>query len=201
MPLTNTGDIVGPAAGHGCGVGAFNVIQIEHAEAIVTGAERAGAPVILQISENTVRYHGALEPILAASLSIARRAEVPVACRFVSATRVDALAVAVGTSHAMLTRDATLDFDLIERLHANVPVPLVLHGSSGVPDTDLARVVKAGITKINLATRLNSTFTKTVRARLADHPDTADTRRYLGPAREAVAAEVADLLAILNSVG
>ena len=62
-----------------------------------------------------------------------------------SATGVDALAVAVGSSHAMTTRDAVLDEPLIGRLRDAVPVPLVLHGSSGVPDEGLARAVAAGI--------------------------------------------------------
>ena len=56
------------------------------------------------------------------------------AARFVAETGVDALAVAVGSSHAMTERVAALDLDLIARLRAAVPVPLVLHGSSGVPD-------------------------------------------------------------------
>jgi len=56
-------DVVLAAAvpGH-MGVGAFNVIQIEHAEALVAAAERTGLPVILQVSENAVRYHGSLSP-------------------------------------------------------------------------------------------------------------------------------------------
>ncbi len=66
MPLAAPmADIVGPARAAGRGVGAFNVIGIEHAEAIVAGAEAAGAPVVLQISENCVAYHGALGPIAA----------------------------------------------------------------------------------------------------------------------------------------
>ncbi len=73
MPLAGMSDIVGPARAAGRGVGAFNVIGIEHAEAIVAGAEAAAAPVVLQISENCVAYHGALEPIARACLSIAAR--------------------------------------------------------------------------------------------------------------------------------
>ena len=71
MPLASMTEIIGPARAAGRGVGAFNVIGIEHAEAIVAGAEIAGAPVVLQISENCVAYHGALEPI-AARLPCAR---------------------------------------------------------------------------------------------------------------------------------
>ncbi|MFE2722244.1 ketose-bisphosphate aldolase [Kitasatospora sp. NPDC059327] len=276
MPLTSTADIVGPAYTAAHGVGAFNVVQIEHAEAIVTGAERAGRPVILQISENTARYHGALGPIALASLTLARTASVPVgvhldhaespelvheavrlgftsvmfdasklpyeanvaatrqvtehchragvwveaelgeiggkdgahapgvrtdpaeADAFVAATAVDALAVAVGSSHAMATRDAALDLDLIARLRAGLGVPLVLHGSSGVSDADLAKAVAAGMTKVNISTHLNRLFTLAVCEHLRAAPDTTDPRKYLGPARDTVAAEVARLLEVLT---
>ena len=277
MTLTPTGQIVDAAAAAGRGVGAFNVIQLEHAEALVAGAEAAGAPVVLQISENAVRYHGSLAPIGLATLAVARQstarvavhldhaesadlvdeavalgftsvmfdaskldyadnvratAEVVRRChaagvhveaelgevggkdgvhapgartdpdearQFVEATGVDALAVAVGSSHAMLTRDAALDFDLIRLLREKVGVPLVLHGSSGVADADLTRAVDAGMTKINIATHLNNAFTTAVRAYLAENPQVVDTRKYLAPGRAAVAAEVTRLLAVLRS--
>jgi fructose-bisphosphate aldolase class II len=277
MPLVPTAEIVVPASRERRGVGAFNVVQIEFAEALVTGAEAAGAPVVLQISENAARYHGALEPIALATLSVAKASSAPVAVHldhatdaalvdraielgfgsvmydgsqleyadnveatarvakrcgkagvfveaelgevggkdgvhapgvrtdpdqareFVSATGVDALAVAVGTSHAMLTRDAALDLELIARLHASLAEPLVLHGSSGVPDDDLSRAVEAGMTKVNIATQLNKVFSATVRRYLGEHPEVVDTRRYLGAARDAVAAEVTRLLAVLRA--
>ncbi|WP_369185325.1 ketose-bisphosphate aldolase [Streptomyces sp. Y1] len=277
MPLAGTGAIVTPAARAARGVGAFNVIQLEHAQAIVAGAEAAEAPVVLQLSENAVRYHGALAPIAAAVLATARTAAVPVAVHldhatsaelvaeavrlgfssvmfdasalpyeenvrttaevvdhchaagvwveaelgevggkdgvhapgartdpaeaaaFTAATGVDALAVAVGSSHAMLTRDAVLDFDLIADLRAAVPVPLVLHGSSGVADEHLTRAVERGMTKVNIATQLNRVFTGAVRRTLDDAPALVDTRRYLGPGRTAVATEVTRLLHVLKA--
>ncbi|MGK5553997.1 class II fructose-bisphosphate aldolase [Actinomadura kijaniata] len=277
MPLVTTGEIVGPAAAAGRGVGAFNVILLEHATAIVAGAEAAGTPVVLQISENCVRYHGAAAPVVSAALAAARGASVPVAVHldhvtsadlvreavglgvgsvmfdastlpyaenvaataeivswchsrdvwveaelgeiggkdgvhapgartdpaegaaYVAATGVDALAVAVGSSHAMLTRDAVLDLDLIGRLRAEVPVPLVLHGSSGVPDETLVAAVSRGMTKINIATRLNEIFTGELRAALRDDPARVDPRKYLAPARTAVAAEVERLLRLLGA--
>ncbi|WP_406394884.1 ketose-bisphosphate aldolase [Streptomyces sp. NBC_00887] len=279
MPLISTGDLAHRARTNTTGVGAFNVVQIEHAQAIVGGAEAAGLPVILQISENTARYHGSLEPIGLASLALARAASVPVAVHldhaesaglvreavrlgftsvmfdastlpydenvaatravaeychihdvwveaelgeiggkdgahapgvrtdpdearaYVGATDVDALAVAVGSSHAMLTRDAALDFGLISRLRDAVGVPLVLHGSSGVGDTGLARAVAAGMTKVNISTHLNKLFTQAVRTYLDTHAEAADPRKYLGPAREAVTTEVTRLLHVLARTG
>jgi fructose-bisphosphate aldolase class II len=277
MPLIGTGRTVTTAASAGHGALAFNVIQLEHVEAIIAGAEAARAPVIVQISENAVRYHGALAPLARAVLSAAENARSPVsvhldhatsvqlvreavtlgfssvmfdastldyadnvkataeivefchrsgvwveaelgevggkdgvhapgartdpaeAAAYAEATGVDALAVAVGSSHAMLTRDAELDFALIGTLHGAVPVPLVLHGSSGVSDAGLAEAVARGMTKINIATHLNKAFTAAVRDHLAAHPAVVDTRAYLGAGRDAVTAEVTRLLGILHA--
>jgi fructose-bisphosphate aldolase class II len=72
------GDLVNAARLKQKAVGAFNVILLEHAEAIVTGAETAKLPVILQISQNCVRYHGTLKPISVAAIALAEAAGVPV---------------------------------------------------------------------------------------------------------------------------
>ncbi len=121
------------------------------------------------------------------------------AARFVDETGVDALAVAVGTSHAMVSRTAALDLRLIERISEVVPVPLVLHGSSGVPHTALRAAVKHGMTKINIGTLLNVSFTRAVRATLAQDPESVDPRRYLGPARDAMTDAVSDCLMALTT--
>ena len=71
------------------------------------------------------------------------RTDPDAAADFVRATGVDALAVAVGSSHAMLTRDAVLDDALIAEIAGKVSTPLVLHGSSGVPDAGLASAVRS----------------------------------------------------------
>lgn len=113
---------------------------------------------------------------------------------FVAATGVDALAVAVGSSHAMTDRTASLDLDLISRLKAALDVPLVLHGSSGVADDVIAAAVRAGMTKINVSTHLNGFFTRAVREKLAADERLVDSRKYLAPARDALAAEATRML-------
>jgi len=91
-----------------------------------------------------------------------------------------------------------LDFDLIARLRSAVPVPLVLHGSSGVADDELRKAVTAGITKINVGTLLNVHFTGAVRAHLGSDDAVTDPRKYLTPARTAVADAVAALLGVID---
>ncbi len=273
--LATLREVLAPAEAQGRGVGAFNVIQLEHAEALVAAAERTGLPVVLQVSENAVRYHGSLAPVAAATRVLAEAAAVPVvlhldhavseplvdealalgftsvmfdgstlddvanhertravverchaagvsveaelgeiggkdgvhapgvrtdpaeAAHFVADTGVDALAVAVGSSHAMTERTAALDLVLVTRIRAQVAVPLVLHGSSGVPDADLVAAVRAGMTKVNIATHLNKVFTEAVRGWLEEHPGGVDTRGYLGAGRSALEDEAARLLELL----
>jgi fructose-bisphosphate aldolase class II len=273
MPLVPMAQAV--ATARPGGLAAFNVIQLEHAEAIVAGAEAARRPVVLQISENTVAFHGALAPLASACLRIAAGSSMPVvvhldhavsrelvteaveaglpsvmfdasalgydenvaataevaqwchergawveaelgevggkdgvhapgartdpgqAAKYVAATGVDALAVAVGSSHAMVTRDARLDNALITAIAAVAGVPLVLHGSSGVPDEGLVDAVRHGMVKINIATQLNKVLTGTVRAVLAADQTSVDPRKWMGPARSAVSAEAARLLTLL----
>lgn len=78
MPLVSTGELVSAAQARGRGIAAFNVITLEHAEAIATGAERAGAPAVLQISENAVKFHGGrLTAIAAAAAAVARASSAP----------------------------------------------------------------------------------------------------------------------------
>lgn len=270
--LRSLRDLATDAQFRGVGLGAFNVIHLEHATAFARAAERAGRPVVLQISENAVKYHGALEPLCLATMAIARAASVPIsvhldhaedvdlvreavsygissvmydgsrlpddqnrattrdvvslchqagvdveaelgevggkngvhdpaartapadAAQFVADTGVDLLAVAVGSSHAMTTRNAHLDEELIRAIRAAVAVPLVLHGSSGVSDDGMRGAIVAGMTKINVSTHLNKVFTGSVRASLARDPALVDSRKWLGPARSVVEDEALRLL-------
>jgi len=104
MPTARAADLMSAVYAAGTAIGAFNVICLEHAEAIVTGAEAAHLPVILQVSENTVAYHsGRLDPISLACLSLAETATVPVAVHLDHATSEDLClrAIALGYSSVM----------------------------------------------------------------------------------------------------
>jgi fructose-bisphosphate aldolase, class II len=117
----------------------------------------------------------------------------------VAATGVGALAVAVGSSHAMRDRTAGVDTALVQRIAARVTAPLVLHGSSGVDDEVLRAAVAAGIRKVNVGTALNIAGTAAIRAALAAEPDAVDPRGYLRHARDAMAAAVASFCAVVAS--
>ena len=284
MTLATTADLLASAYARGTGLAALNVITLEQAEGTVLGAEQAGLPVVLQVSQNAAKFHlDDPAPLTAALLALARTSQVDVAlhldhvtrvdllhrtaeCGFssvmfdagplpyeenvaatreavawghehgllveaelgyvggketqvesahgtgvrtdpdqareyVAATGVDALAVAVGSRHAMKTADAELDLDLVARIRAAVDVPLVLHGSSGVPQPTIAAAVVAGMTKVNIGTITTVAFTRAVRQHLADLPEVTDPRQYLAPARKAVSAVVAELVSTVALAG
>lgn len=118
--------------------------------------------------------------------------------RFLADTGVDGLAVAVGSSHAMTTRTASIDLALIARLADAVGRPLVLHGSSGVPDEALAAAVDAGMRKINVGTALGAAATSQLRADLAARPESVDPRSYSSNARSRVRELVAHLAVVVG---
>lgn len=96
------------------------------------------------------------------------------AAEFVSLTGVDALAVAIGTVHGEYEGEPHLDFELLNKLHKVVPVPLVLHGASGTGTENIQRAVKLGIRKINIFSDLVRALreeNKTVLANLSDGPN------------------------------
>lgn len=120
---------------------------------------------------------------------------------FVTLTGVDALAVAVGSVHALLRKEVALDFALLDAIHAAVDVPLVLHGSSGVLDESVVEGIRRGLCKVNVATQLNGVFTGAVRQYLDAHPQTVDPRKYLELGRASMAAQVRERIRLFGSAG
>lgn len=112
------------------------------------------------------------------------------AVRFVAETGVDSLAVAIGTAHGFYKGKPKLEFERLAQLHAAVPVPLVLHGSSGVPDEDVMRAVSLGVCKVNFATELRVAYTQAVRECLAADAAIYDPKKYGAAAKAAVTALV-----------
>ncbi|MFF1302402.1 ketose-bisphosphate aldolase [Streptomyces sp. NPDC058307] len=282
MPLATTGELVIRAAATRSAVAAFNVITLEHVEAVIAAAESLDAPVVLQVSENAVRFrHGRVLPLARAAVTAAQHAAVPVALHldhvqsddllhqaadagftsvmydaahlpyaenlaatrvaadwahsqglwieaelgevggkqgrppldahapgartdpaearaFVTDSGVDALAVAVGSAHAMTERTATLDHELLKRLSTTLDVPLVLHGSSGVRDEELTAAVAGGIAKVNVGTALNLAMTGAIREFLAAHPGAADSRTYLSAGRDAMVEAARRIIRLLG---
>jgi fructose-bisphosphate aldolase class II len=116
---------------------------------------------------------------------------------FQQSTAVHGLAIAVGSSHAMAEKGAVIDLVRIAEIAAEVKVPLVLHGSSGVSRQQLVAAVQAGIRKVNISTELNKTFTEAIRRVLESDRALVDPRRYLSVSRVELEDHVADYLRLL----
>ncbi len=123
------------------------------------------------------------------------------AARFVRETGIDSLAVAIGTAHGFYKGEPKLDFDRLAQLQAAVPVPLVLHGSSGVPDADVQRAVSSGVCKVNFATELRAAYTDAVRHTLAGDSALYDPKKFGAPGRDAVMALVRHRITVCGACG
>lgn len=143
---------------------------------------------------------------------------------FVKETGVDALAIAIGTSHGAykFKGEAKLDFDRLEKIAQVVEIPLVLHGASGVPQSVLERAerygaklvgakgipdeaiqkaISLGICKINIDTDLRLSFISAIREVLSLKPEEFDPRKILGPGREAIKQTVRAKMKLFGSSG
>lgn len=109
------------------------------------------------------------------------------AARFVAATGVDALAVAVGSAHGFYKQPPKLDIERLKAIHAATDVVLVLHGSSGIPHPMVQEAIANGIAKVNLATEIKDTFMRALKQRLADS-DEIDLRKVFPKAVAPVVA-------------
>ena len=119
---------------------------------------------------------------------------------FVRTSNCDALAVAIGSAHKQTDKTSALDFTKLEQLANLTRLPLVLHGASGVLETDLQRAVTLGIAKVNVATELALVFTNAVREQL-ENPKLNDPRKYLGAARDAMTERARAVIRLLGTNG
>lgn len=123
------------------------------------------------------------------------------AAAFVEMTGISSFAVAIGTAHGIYRGEPKLDLDLLSRIRQMVSIPLVLHGTSGVPADQVRACIERGVCKVNYATELRITFSDAVKAALANKPDQFDPKKYLGAGREATRKRVMELIQRCGSDG
>ena len=120
---------------------------------------------------------------------------------FVERTGVDSLAVAIGTAHGIYKGEPKLDLDRLSEIREVVDIPLVLHGTSGVPDEVVTECVNRGICKVNYATDLRIAFTKGVKKVLDADASTIDPKKYNAQGREEVKEYVKSKIIVCKSAG
>lgn len=118
---------------------------------------------------------------------------------FAERTGVDALAVAVGTLHRMEQQTVNIRYDLIDKIQSLVHVPLVMHGSTGIPDEDLGKISKTNFGKVNIGTAIRMAFGHTMRQEFVADPDVYDRIDLFTKSMEAVKQEAKQKMKLLNT--
>ena len=135
------------------------------------------------------------------------------AARFVADTGVDMLAVAIGTTHGLYKGTPYIAHDRLAEIGKAVPIPLVMHGGTGVPDADVRKAIPLGIAKINIDTQIRVAFYGAVIEQVhAVEKGFAkvdaeggvrkyDIRKILAPARDAMREAIIDRMKVFGSPG
>lgn len=165
-----------------------NIVDICHAAGISTEAELgrlSGIEDNISVDENDAKYTNPDEAV-----------------QFVKETGVDYLAIAIGTAHGKYKGVPKLDFDRLDTIKKLIPnVPIVLHGSSGIPEVDIKKAVSLGVNKINIDTDIRLAFTSAVREVITNKPDEFDPRKIVGPAKKAMTDVVVEKIRMFGSAG
>ena len=120
---------------------------------------------------------------------------------FVEKTGCDSLAVAVGTAHGVYKGTPQINFDVLAKIREVVNIPLVLHGTSGVPDEQVIRCVSMGMCKVNYATDLRISYTYGVKKYMKENPGVFDPKKYGTYGMEEVKRYVKERMQVIGSCG
>ena len=120
---------------------------------------------------------------------------------FVEKTGCDSLAVAVGTAHGVYKGTPQINFDVLAKIREVVNIPLVLHGTSGVPDDQVIRCVSMGMCKVNYATDLRISYTYGVKKYMKENPGVFDPKKYGTYGMEEVKRYVKERMQVIGSCG
>ena len=124
--------------------------------------------------------------------------ELSDAIRFADEGRLDAMAVSVGNIHRLQVPGAVIDFARLEQIAAAVAVPLVIHGTSGIFDEDIARLARSRVAKFNIGTAVRQAFGRGLRETLNRYPDRFDRLQIMSDAMPAVSREASRMIRLLG---
>ncbi len=120
---------------------------------------------------------------------------------FVDKTGVGSIAVAIGTAHGQYKGEPKLDLKRLAKIKELVDIPIVLHGSSGVPDAAITEAISLGVCKVNIDTNIREAFVGQMRKEMENKPNEIDPRKILGPAREATIEIIREKIRLFKSAG
>lgn len=114
-------------------------------------------------------------------------------------THIDSLAPALGSVHGFYKGEPNLDFATMQIINENLPIPLVLHGGTGIPNDKIEKAIACGISKININTDLQAVWAKAVRQFLAENPEAYDPRKVIGSGEEAIKTRITEIITLFKT--
>jgi fructose-bisphosphate aldolase class II len=120
---------------------------------------------------------------------------------FIEATGIDCFAPAIGTAHGMYAKEPVINFDRVKELTARKPIPIVLHGGTGLSEDTFRRLIQNGCAKVNISTRLKMQFADGFRTYLEKHPKEYDPLKLLRAVQQDVKRMASEFMNIFGSAG
>ncbi len=114
-------------------------------------------------------------------------------------TGIDALAPALGSVHGFYKGEPNLDFDRMKEVNETLPIPLVLHGGSGIPEDMIKKAIACGTSKINVNTELQAAWAKAVREFLDENKEAYDPRKVIGSGEKALKEVVREKVTLFGT--
>jgi len=123
------------------------------------------------------------------------------AVSFIRETRIDSFAPAIGTAHGVYKGTPKVNFQRVSEIVAAEPVPLVVHGGTGLSNDTFRELIRRGAPKVNISTQLKITFADALRTYLNEHPDEYDPLKLLKAVKADLAKVVAGFMSVFGSEG
>ena len=114
-------------------------------------------------------------------------------------THIDSLAPALGSVHGFYKGEPNLDFNTMKIINDNLPIPLVLHGGTGIPNDKIATAIACGISKININTDLQVAWSTAVRKFLTEDTSAYDPRKVIGSGEQAIKKRIEEIVTLFKT--
>jgi fructose-bisphosphate aldolase class II len=123
------------------------------------------------------------------------------ALAFIRETRVDSFAPAIGTAHGLYKGTPKVNFARVEEIVGAEPLPMVVHGGTGLSDETFQRLIRSGAPKVNISTQLKITLADAYRNYLTEKPTEYDPLKLLGAVKKSLVAQAARFMKVFGSAG
>lgn len=175
----------------------FNINNLEWTKYILEACRDLNIPVILGVSvEAEVGHIGETEDNITAISSNATLED----CKILyENTRIDSLAPALGSVHGFYKGGPYLDFETMQIINANLPIPLVLHGGAVFPADKIEEAIRCGISKININTDLQVAWSNAVREKLENDKCVYDPRKIIGAGEKVMKRRISELVELFKT--